>query len=109
VAEPVTYGKSHDLSQVDFTADAKKTLDAALEDVLGPSPHVSVTRRLVSGHPAPVLIEPELYRFSAHGRQPGQLLINCRLEGSPAACGSELLTSTNVACSVAGGRCERSR
>ena len=54
---PVTYGKSHDLSQVDFAAEAKKTLDAALQDVLGPSPHVSVTPQLVSGHPTPVLIE----------------------------------------------------
>ncbi|GAA5140301.1 universal stress protein [Pseudonocardia adelaidensis] len=54
---PATYGKSHDLSQVDFPADARKTLDAALEEVLGANPQVSVTPQLVSGHPAPVLIE----------------------------------------------------
>jgi nucleotide-binding universal stress UspA family protein len=54
---PATYGKSHDLSQVDFAADARKTLDAALAEVLGANPQVSVTPQLVSGHPAPVLIE----------------------------------------------------
>jgi nucleotide-binding universal stress UspA family protein len=54
---PATYGKSHDLSHVDFAADAKKTLEAAIEEVLGSEPHVTVTRHLVSGHPAPVLIE----------------------------------------------------
>jgi nucleotide-binding universal stress UspA family protein len=54
---PATYGKSHDLSQVDFAADARKTLDAALDEVLGANPQVPVTPQLLSGHPAPVLIE----------------------------------------------------
>jgi nucleotide-binding universal stress UspA family protein len=77
---PVTYGKSHDLTQVDFAADAKKTLDATLEDVLGPSPHVSVTPRLVSGHAAPVLIEASRHAAllvvgrSGHGGFAGMLI-----------------------------------
>jgi nucleotide-binding universal stress UspA family protein len=77
---PATYGKSHDLSQVDFAADAKKTLDAALEEVLGPSPHVSVTRQLVSGRAAPVLIEASRHAAllvvgrSGHGGFAGMLI-----------------------------------
>jgi nucleotide-binding universal stress UspA family protein len=51
-----------------------------LEDVLGPSPHVSVTRRLVSGHPAPVLIEASRHAAllvvgrSGHGGFAGMLI-----------------------------------
>jgi nucleotide-binding universal stress UspA family protein len=54
---PVTYGKSHDLSGVDFAEEARKTLNTAIEEVLGEGPRVSVTPQLVTGHPSPALIE----------------------------------------------------
>jgi nucleotide-binding universal stress UspA family protein len=54
---PATYGKSHDLSQVDFAEDARMALHAAIEEVLGANPRVPVTPQLVSGHPSPVLVE----------------------------------------------------
>ena len=35
---PATYGRSHDFSHVDFSEDAKKTLDGVIEEVLGERP-----------------------------------------------------------------------
>lgn len=77
---PATYGRSHDFSQVDFSADAKRTLDGAIEEVLGKDPRVSVTPQLVSGHPAEVLIEASEHAgllvvgASGHGGFVGMLL-----------------------------------
>ncbi len=77
---PATYGRSHDFSHADFSADAKKTLDGAIEEVLGKDPRVPVTPQLVSGHPAQVLIEASAHAgllvlgASGHGGFVGMLL-----------------------------------
>ena len=77
---PATYGRSHDLSGVDFSEDAKKTLYGAIEEVLGKSPSVAVTPQLVAGHPARVLIEASqqatllVVGASGHGGFVGMLL-----------------------------------
>ncbi len=54
---PATYGKSRDLSETGLAKDARTMLSATIEEVLGASPHVEVTPKLVSGHAAPVLID----------------------------------------------------
>jgi nucleotide-binding universal stress UspA family protein len=54
---PATYGRSHDFAQEDFAEDARKTLHAAIDEVLGEDRRVSVTPQLVIGHAAQVLIE----------------------------------------------------
>ena len=54
---PATYGKSHDFAQEDFAEDARNTLHAAIDEVLGEDRRESVTSQLVIGHPAQVLIE----------------------------------------------------
>jgi nucleotide-binding universal stress UspA family protein len=75
---PATYGKSR--AQVDFAQDARKTLTAAIEEVLGASPEVAVTPTLVSGNAAPVLIEASrqaallVVGGSGHGGFTGMLL-----------------------------------
>ena len=75
---PATYGKSR--AQVDFAQDARKTLTAAIEEVLGASPEVAVTPKLVSGNAAPVLIEASreaallVVGGSGHGGFTGMLL-----------------------------------
>ena len=54
---PATYGKSHDFAQKDFAEDARKTLHAEIDEVLGEDRTELVTPQLVIGHPAQVLIE----------------------------------------------------
>jgi len=77
---PATYGRSHDLSEVDFSEDAKKTLHGVVEEALGEHPRLSVTPQLVSGHPAQVLIEASRHAgllvvgASGHGGFVGMLL-----------------------------------
>ena len=77
---PATYGRSHDFSHADFSEDAKKTLDGAIEEVLGKDRRISVTPQLVRGHPAQVLIEASghagllVVGASGHGGFVGMLL-----------------------------------
>jgi nucleotide-binding universal stress UspA family protein len=77
---PATYGRSHDFSGVDFSEEAKRTLDGTIEEVLGKDPRVSVTPELVSGHPAQVLIDASqqagllVLGASGHGGFVGMLL-----------------------------------
>jgi nucleotide-binding universal stress UspA family protein len=77
---PATYGRSHDFSHVDFSEDAKKTLDGVIEEVLGKDPRVTVAPQLVRGHPAQVLIEASRQAgllavgASGHGGFVGMLL-----------------------------------
>lgn len=54
---PVTYGKSHDVSGAEFSEEARKSLNAVIEDTLGPDHRVTVTPRLINGHAASALID----------------------------------------------------
>lgn len=54
---PVTYGFAVDTSDVDFETQARDTVNRLVEEVLGADTSLSVTKRVIRGHPAPVLIE----------------------------------------------------
>ena len=77
---PATYGKTRDLSETGLAADARTMLSATIEEVLGASPQVAVTPKLVSGHAAPVLIDASrraallVVGGSGHGGFTGMLL-----------------------------------
>ena len=67
-------------AQVDFAEDARNMLTATIEEVLGASPQVVATPKLVSGDAAPVLIEASrdaallVVGGSEHGGFAGMLL-----------------------------------
>ena len=54
---PPTYGYPVDYSDVDFAAQARKTLVEVVAETLGQTPPVPVTARVIEGHPAAVLID----------------------------------------------------
>lgn len=54
---PPTYGYPVDYSDVDFAAQARKTLEEVVAETLGQTPPVPVTARVIEGHPAAVLID----------------------------------------------------
>lgn len=68
---PVSYRYAPDYSDVDFVEDARKTLDDAVAETLGPKPEVPVVTRVLEGHPAQVLIEAtrdaDLLVVGSHG------------------------------------------
>ena len=54
---PPTYGYPVDYSDVDFAAQARKTLEEVVAETLGQTPPVPATARVIEGHPAAVLID----------------------------------------------------
>lgn len=54
---PSSYGYYFDYSDDDAAADARKTLEKTVTDVLGERPSVPVTLRVVKGRPERVLVE----------------------------------------------------
>ncbi|WP_406176222.1 universal stress protein [Streptomyces sp. NBC_00996] len=77
---PVTYGYPPDYSGVGYQDRARETLDAAIGQVLGPTPRLAVDARVEEGHPAQVLLaaagEADLLVVGSrgHGAFTGMLL-----------------------------------
>ena len=53
---PTTYGWAPDYFDVDFAAEARKTLEAVVVDTLGGAPSVPLSTSVIEGHPAAVLV-----------------------------------------------------
>lgn len=69
---PPSYGFYVDYSDAEFDAQARKTLEEAVTEMLGESPSVPVTFSVVKGRPAEVLIDAsrsaDLLVVGSHGR-----------------------------------------
>ncbi|RPE31888.1 universal stress protein [Kitasatospora cineracea] len=69
---PPGYGMPVDFSDTDFEGQARQALESSVAEALGEHPGVDVVRRVIQGHPAPVLIEEArdagLLVVGSHGR-----------------------------------------